>query len=201
MPPKGINGRANMQKFQMNSKKYGGNPFKYTSLVSSVGRASKGGMWNSIQRRAAPAPAAPAAQFAEVVVSTGNTTDPDPLQFGLGFIVEVYFTNPGVKAFAVDTNLAVLAQFRLYTKESGGNEVDHNYLQSVEMISTGGGAPPANRATGTLKLTYNSWEGGFPPSNLYIEYTNSGQNTLKTNNTNESPITDFTDILVYGTPP
>ena len=26
MPPKGINGRANMQKFQMNSKKYGGNP-------------------------------------------------------------------------------------------------------------------------------------------------------------------------------
>jgi len=52
MPPKGINGRANMQKFQMNSKKYGGNPFKYASLVSSVGRASKGGMWNSIQRRA-----------------------------------------------------------------------------------------------------------------------------------------------------
>lgn len=52
MPGKGINGRANMQKFQMNSKKYGGNPFKYASLVSSVGRASKGGMWNSIQRRA-----------------------------------------------------------------------------------------------------------------------------------------------------
>jgi len=54
MPGKGINGRANMQKFQMNSKKYGGNPFKYTSLVSSVGRASKGGMWNSIQSRTAP---------------------------------------------------------------------------------------------------------------------------------------------------
>lgn len=62
MPGKGINGRANMQKFQMNSKKYGGNPFKYTSLVSSVGRASKGGMWNSIQRRAIThPPTAPAA--------------------------------------------------------------------------------------------------------------------------------------------
>ena len=63
MPGKGINGRANMQKFQMNSKKYGGNPFKYASLVSSVGRASKGGMWNSIQSRAIThppiAPAAP----------------------------------------------------------------------------------------------------------------------------------------------
>ena len=54
MPPKGINGRANMQKFQMNSKKYGGNPFKYASLVSSVGRASKGGMWNYIQKRTDP---------------------------------------------------------------------------------------------------------------------------------------------------
>ena len=47
----------------MNSKKYGGNPFKYASLVSSVGRASKGGMWNSIQSRAIThppiAPAAP----------------------------------------------------------------------------------------------------------------------------------------------
>ena len=68
MPGKGINGRANMQKFQMNSKKYGGNPFKYTSLVSSVGRASKGGMWNSIQRRAepkAPVVAAWAPQFVD----------------------------------------------------------------------------------------------------------------------------------------
>ena len=63
MPGKGINGRANMQKFQMNSKKYGGNPFKYTSLVSSVGRASKGGMWNSIQRRAEPTVAAAAAAW------------------------------------------------------------------------------------------------------------------------------------------
>ena len=63
MPGKGINGRANMQKFQMNSKKYGGNPFKYASLVSSVGRASKGGMWNSIQRRAEPTVAAAAAAW------------------------------------------------------------------------------------------------------------------------------------------
>lgn len=59
MPPKGINGRANMQKFQMNSKKYGGNPFKYASLVSSVGRASKGGMWNYIQRRTGARPSPP----------------------------------------------------------------------------------------------------------------------------------------------
>lgn len=64
MPPKGINGRANMQKFQMNSKKYGGNPFKYTSLVSSVGRASKGGMWNYIQRRTAPQKQATPGEFA-----------------------------------------------------------------------------------------------------------------------------------------
>ena len=54
MPGKGINGRANMQKFQGNSKKYGGNPFKFTSLVSSTGRVGRGGMWNYIQRRAEP---------------------------------------------------------------------------------------------------------------------------------------------------
>ena len=79
MPGKGINGRANMQKFQMNSKKYGGNPFKYTSLVSSVGRASKGGMWNSIQSRTAPpqkqdaasAPAAPT--YVSSSVSTASS--------------------------------------------------------------------------------------------------------------------------------
>ena len=52
MPGKGINGRANMQKFQGNSKKYGGNPFKFASLVSSTGRVGRGGMWNYIQRRA-----------------------------------------------------------------------------------------------------------------------------------------------------
>ena len=53
MPPKGINGRANMQKYQMNSKKYGGNPFKFTSLEGSRGRIGRG-MWNVIQRRTEP---------------------------------------------------------------------------------------------------------------------------------------------------
>ena len=77
MPGKGINGRANMQKFQMNSKKYGGNPFKYASLVSSVGRASKGGMWNSIQRRTAATTTAPAPSGA-----TSLTANPSWNQIG-----------------------------------------------------------------------------------------------------------------------
>jgi surface protein len=49
-----------MQKYQMNSKKYGGNPFKFTSLEGSRGRIGRG-MWNVIQRRTEPLAITPAA--------------------------------------------------------------------------------------------------------------------------------------------
>ena len=187
MPPKGINGRANMQKFQMNSKKYGGNPFKYTSLVSSVGRASKGGMWNYIQRRAdhydaAKKTSSQSCSGSAPVQVTGSTS-PAVLHEGVFAPIEVTieFDKP-LNAFA-GTEITVRAQFILKDETGAliGNPTEY---------STDG--------EGKLILNFNAWEFNWPPTKLTVTYTNSGLNTLKRKNCPSVIVNDFVDFEVYS---
>ena len=114
MPGKGINGRANMQKFQGNSKKYGGNPFKFASLVSSTGRVGRGGMWNYIQRRADTTANETSSQpcSGSVPVPDTGSTIPAVLE-GIGQIEVIIEFDEDLYALAPTADPPTLIQFSL----------------------------------------------------------------------------------------
>ena len=167
MPGKGINGRANMQKFQGNSKKFGGNPFKFASLVSSTGRVGRGGMWNYIQRRAD---------------TTANETSSQPCS-GSVPIPDTGSTIPPVLQEGIFVDIKVIIEFDedLYALA----QTDDPHTRDQFILVDAPAIPPTLvevNGEGKLILDFNGWEAFWPPEHLGITYTNSGLNTLKKQN-------------------
>ena len=184
MPGKGINGRANMQKFQGNSKKFGGNPFKFASLVSSTGRVGRGGMWNYIQRRAdttANETSSQSCSGSAPIPETGSTI-PEVLEAFEGFKAIIEF-DKDLYALAPTADPPTLNQFSLI----GGPLGPGSFPTSVEV-----------NGEGKLILDFNGWEGDWPPEHLGITYTNSGLNTLKNKICPSVIVDDFVNFEVYN---